>query len=56
MGIARYNIERMLPEEFEKMDNDKAQTIKNCFILPTIPDEIPPISPTYARNRAGAES
>jgi hypothetical protein len=33
MGIARYNIERMLPEQFEEMENDKSQTMKNCTIL-----------------------
>lgn len=33
IGIARYNIERMLPEQFEAMDSDKAQSIKNCCIV-----------------------
>ena len=33
MGIARYNIERMLPEQFEEMENDESQTITNCAIL-----------------------
>ncbi|MBI3889198.1 histidine phosphatase family protein [Candidatus Saccharibacteria bacterium] len=32
IGIARYNIERMLPEQFEEMENDKTQTVKNCSI------------------------
>ena len=33
MGIARYNIERMLPEQFEAVENDKTQTVTNCTIL-----------------------
>ncbi len=33
IGIARYNIERMLPEQFEAMDGDKSQTIKNCAVV-----------------------
>ena len=33
IGIARYNIERMLPEQFEAMDNDPTQTIRNCSLL-----------------------
>lgn len=33
IGIARYNIERMLPEQFEVMDDDPAQTIKNCSVV-----------------------
>jgi hypothetical protein len=33
MGIARYNIERMLPEQFEDIERDKSQTITNCKIL-----------------------
>ncbi len=33
MGIARYNIERMLPEKFERMEKDKSQSMKNCSIL-----------------------
>lgn len=33
MGIARYNIERMLPETFEEMESDPSQTMKNCTIL-----------------------
>ncbi len=33
MGIARYNIERMLPEQFEEVENDRSQTLKNGSIL-----------------------
>lgn len=33
MGIARYNLERMLPEEFEQMEHDRTQTIRNCNIM-----------------------
>ncbi len=33
IGIARYNIERMLPEQFEEMENDDSQTVKNCTIV-----------------------
>jgi broad specificity phosphatase PhoE len=33
IGIARYNIERMSPEQFEEMENDKAQTVKNCAVI-----------------------
>ena len=33
MGIARYNIERMLPEQFEEMENDESQTMTNCTVL-----------------------
>lgn len=33
MGIARYNIERLLPEEFEVIERDKAQDVKNCAIF-----------------------
>jgi broad specificity phosphatase PhoE len=33
IGIARYNIERMLPEHFEEMEDDDSQTIKNCTIV-----------------------
>lgn len=46
IGIARYNIERMLPEQFEEMDNDKSQTVKNCSIVqytrinPVNPDDV----------------
>lgn len=46
IGIARYNIERMLPEQFEEMEQDKSQTIKNCSVLqysrvnPGNPDDV----------------
>lgn len=33
MGVARYNLERMLPEQFEKIENDKSQDVKNCAIF-----------------------
>jgi broad specificity phosphatase PhoE len=33
MGVARYNIERMLPEQFEEMESDESQSISNCGIL-----------------------
>lgn len=33
MGIARYNIERLLPEEFEMIERDKTQDVKNCAIF-----------------------
>lgn len=33
IGIARYNIERMLPEQFEQMEEDEMQAIKNCTIV-----------------------
>lgn len=33
MGIARYNIERQLPEEFEVIERDKTQDVKNCAIF-----------------------
>ncbi len=33
IGIARYNIERMLPEQFEEMEEDETQTVKNCTIV-----------------------
>jgi broad specificity phosphatase PhoE len=33
MGIARYNIERMLPEQFEAVENDRSQILTNCAIL-----------------------
>ena len=33
MGIARYNIERMLPEQFEEVERDKSQDVKNCAIF-----------------------
>lgn len=33
MGIARYNVERMLPEQFEEVERDKTQSIRNCTIL-----------------------
>lgn len=33
MGIARYNIERMLPEQFEEMEADNSQTLGNCYVL-----------------------
>jgi len=33
MGIARYNIERMLPEQFEQVEHDRSQILRNCSIL-----------------------
>lgn len=33
MGIARYNIERMLPEQFEELERDKSHDVKNCAIF-----------------------
>ena len=33
MGIARYNIERMLPEQFEEVERDTSQDVKNCAIF-----------------------
>ena len=33
MGIARYNIERMLPEQFEEVERDDSQDVKNCAIF-----------------------
>jgi broad specificity phosphatase PhoE len=33
MGVARYNIERMLPEQFEEVEDDPSQDIKNCAIF-----------------------
>jgi broad specificity phosphatase PhoE len=33
MGVARYNIERMLPEQFEQAEWDKSQDVKNCAIF-----------------------
>ncbi len=33
MWVARYVIERMLPEEWEEADEDKAQRLTNCSIL-----------------------
>ncbi len=48
IGIARYNIERMLPEQFEEIDNDKTQSIKNCAIVhysrvnPVDPNDVRP--------------
>ena len=33
MGIARYNIERMLPEQCEDVERDESQDVKNCAIF-----------------------
>ena len=33
MGVARYNLERMLPEQFERVERDKSQDVKNCAIF-----------------------
>src|SRR5262245_37868145 len=33
MGTARYNIERMLPEEFERMRRPRPQTLKTGWIV-----------------------
>ena len=33
INAARYGIERMMPEEWEKLDSDKNYTIRNCTIL-----------------------
>lgn len=33
MGIARYNIERLLPEDFEEIEHDSTQEIKNCSMF-----------------------
>jgi broad specificity phosphatase PhoE len=33
MGVARYNLERMLPEQFEQVEHDKPQDVKNCAIF-----------------------
>lgn len=33
MGIARYNIERLLPEDFEEIERDKTQEIRNCAMF-----------------------
>ncbi len=33
IGVARYNVERMLPEEFDQMDKDASQEIKNCSLV-----------------------
>jgi broad specificity phosphatase PhoE len=33
MTVARYNIERLLPEQFEEIENDESQTIHNCSIF-----------------------
>ncbi len=32
MGVARYNLERLLPEQFEKNEDEPSQEIKNCAI------------------------
>ena len=33
MGVARYNLERMLPEQFEQVEHDTSQDVKNCAIF-----------------------
>ena len=33
INAARYGIERMMPEEWEKLDSDKNYTIRNCTVL-----------------------
>jgi len=33
MNVVRYGLERMLTEEWQEMDRDEAQTLKNCSIL-----------------------
>lgn len=46
MNVARYGIERMLPEEWEDIDGDKRFTISNCMMTdwsrrnPSDPEEI----------------
>lgn len=46
MNAARYGIERMTPEEWEKIDSDHAYAVRNCTILhytrinPEDPDDI----------------
>jgi broad specificity phosphatase PhoE len=48
INVARYGIERMLPEEWERMDSDSAYTIRNCMILhytrvnPLNPEDVRP--------------
>ena len=49
IGIARYNIERMLPEQFEEMEDDKSQTIKNCSIVQY--SRVNPTDPTDKRSK-----
>lgn len=33
MGVARYDIERMLPEQFEEVEADPEQNITNCMLI-----------------------
>lgn len=33
MNVARYGIERMLPEEWEDIDNDRSLVISNCMMI-----------------------
>lgn len=33
INAARYGIERMMPEEWEKLDSDKRYTLRNCTVL-----------------------
>jgi|KBSSwiStaDraftv2_1062776.scaffolds.fasta_scaffold03573_10 broad specificity phosphatase PhoE len=48
MGVARYNLERMLPEQFEKVEHDPTQDVKNCAIFhysrinPSDPEDVRP--------------
>lgn len=49
IGIARYNIERMLPEQFEEIEADDSQTIKNCTIVHY--SRVNPNDPTDVREK-----
>ena len=49
MGIARYNIERMLPEQFEELERDKSQDVKNCAIFHY--SRVNPTDPADVRDR-----
>ena len=46
MNVARYGIERMLPEEWEDIDNDRELVIRNCMMIdwtrvnPDDPDDV----------------
>lgn len=49
IGVARYNIERMLPEEFDRMDKDRTQEIKNCAIVHYT--RVNPLDPSDVRRK-----
>lgn len=49
INAARYGIERMIPEEWEKLDSDKNYTIRNCTILQYTREN--PNDPTDVRDK-----